>query len=431
MPISAGFAVEKITPELGMPIYRGAPIDAVLDDLYARAIAFEADGRKALVFSCDLLEVELAWSRALLRRIESETGVGGERVILACTHSHSAPAMVVQPDQAEDGPDGVVLKWRAFLEDRLVAAARAACEDLAPVVVKGGRAESRAGVNRRCVGPRRGLLPVRSDPDGEMDPTVTTLLFESPEGKRRAALVHYACHPVIYKTNAVEGKVAASRDFCGVVVDLLEEALACPVIFANGCCGDINPAVGCDDIREPELKQAACFRTGEMIADAALRALEGLTPIVIEGATKFGGATFDPQRAPWPDEAPERYGLDERLRRNLDILIGYWSPRERRDAQGRPCLPTEMRALRFGDLAFVGMPGEIFTRWGLLTKELSPAAWTLTLSNANDYVGYFPTEKAMAEGGSGTRIPMCVLEPEALRSFEESLRAVLASLGPG
>ena len=429
MPLSAGFAVETITPEPGMPIYRDAPMDVVLDDLYARAIAFETDGRRSLVFSCDLLEVELAWSGALSRRIEREAGVGADGVILACTHSHSSPAMVIQPDEEAGGPGETVRKWRALLEDRLVAAAKAACEDLAPVVVKAGRAASRAGVNRRCVSPRRGSLSVSRNPDGEMDPTVTALLFESPEGARRAALVHYACHPVIYKTNAVEGHVAASRDFCGVVVDLLEEALACPVVFANGCCGDINPAIGCDDLRETRLKRDACFRTGEMIADAALRALEKPAPVDTEGKAAVVGEQLRPRRVPWPTEAPDRYALDERLRTNLETLIAHWAPREERDAEGRPCLPTEIRALRFGDLAFVGLPGEIFTHWGLLTKELSPVSWTLALSNANDYVGYFPTAKAMREGGSGTRVPMCVLESEALRAFEEGLRATLGRLG--
>ena len=428
MSLSAGFAARKITPEIGMPIYRGAPCAAVLDDLYARAVALESGGEKALVVSCDLLEVELAWSREVCSRIEAATGVPAGNIIIACTHSHSTPAMVIQPDEDGDGPGETVLKWRALLAEQLVRAASEACEDLAPALVKAGRSVSYAGVNRRCPS-RRGMLHVRSDPDGVMDPDVTALVFEAAGGEPRAAMVHYACHPVIYKCAGMNNVVAASRDFPGVAVDLLEDDLGCAVVFANGCCGDVNPMVGCDDIKEPELKQAAAYKTGEMIADAALNALESPAAVDTDAPLVCRTIRFELARVPWPGEAGCDYRFDERLTRNMDVLIGHWAPRETRDADGRPVLPTEITAVRVGDLAFIGLPGEIFTHWGLKIKGASPAAWTLALSNADDYVGYFPTVKAMREGGSGTRPPMCVLTEDAIATFESALEETIAAIG--
>ena len=53
------------------------------------------------------------------------------------------------------------------------------------------------------------------------------------------------------------------------------------------------------------------------------------------------------------------------------------------------------------DLAFVGMPGEIFVDFQLDLKSRSPINDTFLLGYCNGYLAYFPTIKAAAEGGYG------------------------------
>jgi len=52
-----------------------------------------------------------------------------------------------------------------------------------------------------------------------------------------------------------------------------------------------------------------------------------------------------------------------------------------------------------GDLALVGLPGEIFVELGLAIKERSPFRLPILCELCNDSIGYVPTAKAYTEGG--------------------------------
>ena len=69
--------------------------------------------------------------------------------------------------------------------------------------------------------------------------------------------------------------------------------------------------------------------------------------------------------------------------------------------------------LAIGDLAIVGLPGEIFVEHGLRIKRESPFKYTFIFELANDSVGYVPTLKAFEED---TRLPL-----EASGSYETTI----------
>jgi hypothetical protein len=176
---------------------------------------------------------------------------------------------------------------------------------------------------------------------------------------------------VIYKTAALDVP-AVSRDFPGVTVDLLEEDLGCPVVFANGCSGDINPAVGCDGIREPERKRIAAYKTGE-VAEAALKASESASHISVEAPMICRKSRCAIQRVERPSREEQERTMSPRIINNL-------------------------------------------------------ARWTFPLSNANDYIGYFPTLQAIEEGGMGTRLPMLIIAEDGFHTFQRGLESLVASI---
>jgi hypothetical protein len=53
----------------------------------------------------------------------------------------------------------------------------------------------------------------------------------------------------------------------------------------------------------------------------------------------------------------------------------------------------------FGDVAFVGLPGEPFTEIGRRIKAGSPFAMTIPCCNANGSEGYLPTDDALTNTG--------------------------------
>ena len=66
--------------------------------------------------------------------------------------------------------------------------------------------------------------------------------------------------------------------------------------------------------------------------------------------------------------------------------------------QGQP-RKTWVQAIRIGDVAIVGVPGEFFTVLGEEIKRRSPFRYTYVFELANDYIGYIPDRAGFDRGG--------------------------------
>jgi hypothetical protein len=62
-------------------------------------------------------------------------------------------------------------------------------------------------------------------------------------------------------------------------------------------------------------------------------------------------------------------------------------------------MPLELGGLAIGDMAFIAFPGEMFTEIGQRIKGASPFKQTYIMGLTNGRKGYFPSTKAIAEGG--------------------------------
>ena len=63
---------------------------------------------------------------------------------------------------------------------------------------------------------------------------------------------------------------------------------------------------------------------------------------------------------------------------------------------------TWVQAIRIGDVAIVGVPGEFFTALGQEIKRRSPFRYTYVFELANDYIGYIPDQHGFDRGGYQT-----------------------------
>jgi hypothetical protein len=62
---------------------------------------------------------------------------------------------------------------------------------------------------------------------------------------------------------------------------------------------------------------------------------------------------------------------------------------------------VEVMAVRIGKLALVGLPGELFSEFGMQIKQHSPFKNTLVMGLANDNRKYFPTLESFSQGPAG------------------------------
>jgi len=61
----------------------------------------------------------------------------------------------------------------------------------------------------------------------------------------------------------------------------------------------------------------------------------------------------------------------------------------------------EVMVIRIGDIAFAGLPGEMFNEFGLEIKAKSPCTNTIVTGLTNDRRAYFPTAVSFTQGPEG------------------------------
>jgi len=459
--LKAGAARVEITPPLGTHLAGSGqgehrPAEEILDPLYARAVAFETAGRKACVLTLDVTMVTEEWT-ARLRRAGARFGYAPEAVMVHATQTHSAPPLghfIVDPDFPELPPEWEYLRggetvYYTVAAERAVEAIRRADASLRPATLGVGRAvRDGLAFNRRAVTRKGGIVmpwfyPAEKFPlgpthishlEGPIDPEVGVLCARDDAGRPIAALLHYTCHPVnLFATR----KRAVSADWPGAWADAMRARLGDEVVapVLNGCCGNINPWPAFTPDFHPDHR-----RMGDALAESAGAVLDRMT--FSDVARLEGRVRRVPLRLRRPDPA--------RLAQAEAMLARHPQPKRCDDARDRvdpawmraasvvsvelmrrraETLPYEVQALRIGDVALVGLPGEPFVEGQLAIKLASPAEFTFVAHCTSQYVGYLPTAAALKRGGHEADLTYWAkLAPDSLDRVVESAVNLLDDL---
>lgn len=401
MAVRAGAARLVTTPPLD--VQRGLegrrllpPSEGVHDDLHTRALVLESAGRTLAIVSCDAIGIPSGAFTTRVRRLVGEaTGIAPEGILLAATHAHSTPWTLHLLDAEIDG------HWLETWAHQVASAVALAHRRLAPAQAFFWREDLPLAENRRvpCSDGRvyrnwrrpKPAPPVRQHP---MDPELGLLWVEHRDGRPLAVLSNYAMHPVTVMTVPYY-----SADFPGVATRLVERVYgeSFVALFTNGAAGDVNPPNVRDRWQDAE-------QTGIALGGAILRGC-GLAQLRLhrqgeEAPPREGVALAAVARAIHPPfrEIPAELlpaaGNDAggAARRNPALLAARLARLAEEDE------PLELQALRIGELALVGVPGELFCAIGLRIKERSPVPHTLIAGYANNWLSYFPTPIAFEEG---------------------------------
>lgn len=403
--LEIGKAELVITPPLGVSLagyYYDRRANGIIDDLYARAVVLSDGVTRVAIVVCDLIGIGKQLAQRIHSSIGERSGIPAGQVMVCCTHTHTGPlteawkAAGLFPDEA----------YLDVLARRIADTVVLADQHRQPASawVGHGRVENVA-FNRRYWMKDGSIRtnPEFQDPQivqraGPEDEDLGLLLFRGENDRPLALVSNFAVHP-----DQVNG-CAFSADYEGVEARLLKKVLGedCAILCPNGCCGDLNHW----DFFRPGDQQcqgpAAAARTGSAIAGEALKQLPRLHRV------RAGGLQIrqhevevilrvpTPEEVAWAKEAggkPMRdfdaAGLDVvRANRMLDI-----------HASGISQISTQVMVIALGDVAMVGLPGEIFVELGLEIKRRSPFPHTLLFELCNDNIGYILTSKAYTEGG--------------------------------
>ncbi|MGE5646514.1 MAG: hypothetical protein ACM336_12055 [Acidobacteriota bacterium] len=389
--IRAGFAKSDVTPH--EPVYmvgydlRNAPSDGVHgnDKLYVRCLVFDDGAQKVMFVEGDVMMIRD--HDEFRKRVSAVTGIPAANVLIGDAHNHAAPSPSTQGK----------FNWEREFAAALEATAKKAVANLQPVRIGAGDGRSRIAMNRRRVVPEDsdseitfdenaqsqsfgkfktaepvkihefgGAMRLGPNPGGTIDDAVQLVRIDTEAGRPLAVMIHYACHG----TSLGGRNSKVSGEWMGRMQEYVEKETGAGTMFVQGAAGDINPrVVGGLDGNEDNI--SVTWALGEEIGREVVRVYKTLNPAP-------AGAKI------------ELAARDIRLPRAYRELFNDFKKTE---------VLTPTTAVRIGDLMWVTFPGELFHVIGQRVKAACPASRAFLMGYTNGYIGYFPEQKAFAEGG--------------------------------
>lgn len=364
----------------------------------------ESGGGKAALVALDLVSIPRDIVESARKLIAASTGIPGDHVMISATHSHTGPELGARLKGVDDKTLKIATDYRAGLASQIAESVKQAASDLQPARIRAGIGhEGSIAFIRRyllkdgTVGWNPGKLnPKIVRPIGTIDPDVPVVYFDSPEGKPLAAYVNYACH-----LDTVGG-MQYSGDYPYTLAKILREVKGPDMltIFTIGTAGNINHV----DVstKEPQKGNSEAARIGAVLSGAVLKAFWRMQP-VDPGPLRSRSEIVNIPASPI---AP---GDVEKARQ---IVANYGKPGANafyeqvhafkvldvKQRDGKP-FEAEVQVITLGDqVAWIGLPGEIFVELGKAIKIASPFPYTIVAELANGALGYVPDRKAYAEG---------------------------------
>ena len=404
-----GAAEVVITPPLGAALagyYQNRAATGVHDDLHAKALVFENAGVKAAVISLDLIFIPQSIVAEARKLIEEQLGIPAKFVMISAIHTHTGPVLMTSPSRynLQGRMQKICQEYTASLASKIANAAQQANAALEAATIRSsiGREPSLA-FNRRyfmkdgTVGWNPGKLnPNILRPAGPVDPSVPVLYFQTVNGKPIASYVNYAVHSDTTGGNLI------SADYSYRLGKALKEAKGPDFIsvFTIGCAGNVNHIdIGSST---PQSGTAEAARVGTILAAEVLRTMQHAPLVNVSSIraeseiVKVPLPVFRPEEVTWARKTAATFGTSKPA--PFIDLVRAAKIVEVADRHGVP-FDGEVQVIALGDqVAFAGLPGEIFAETGLALKEDSPFPNTIIAELANGALGYIPNRAAYAEG---------------------------------
>ena len=459
---------------------------AVSDPLFAKALVLKRDKTLAVLITLDAVAIGEIGSikdealKDIRKQLHKDLQVPAESVIVNASHCHG--------------------RVRADTGLLVVQAVKQAFAALEPVVVGVGvGSEEGISENRRLIMKDGRQIDMRRayslPPDeevasvGPIDPEVGVLRLDRLDGRPKAVLYNFACHPIM---GAPGG--ANTAGFSGFASRLLEDALGegSIALFVQGCGGDINPVryktVGVAD-GEPlgnrlggkvlqtwrgiktqpnaelklhhevlKLPRGKDFQQRIKAIDAErdriVRSLRStdinfktFLPLLLQHRLSPEAPSYHVQGY-LHDEKRNRedlkhadavnlrnveaylkniHAMEELTRLNVNQALLRKNLIKNEDAE-HAAIEAELIGLRVGDFRMVTFPGELTVGVGLQLKKAAPHPFSFVAGYTNGYIYYLPTAAQRKNSGYAQEDCDCLVAPEWHEIFQAKALQALTDL---
>ncbi len=399
--LTGACAKVDITPPLGITLIgsKGKPSDAVMDELYARAMVFSDGANTIAIISADLLYAPMEEIAGPVRlSVNQQTGIPMQNVMVCATHTHSGPEVFTRSKVPNEGRLDAAQIDQAYLQvlvRRMADSVSIACRNMQEVRIGAamgglpevlynrrpttpdGRAKTTFTVPPEVAATRKIGMTREGDTKvtftfpaseaslefGPVDPTVFALRMEDASGRLVGSIIGFGCHPVsIYPSLST----TVSADYPAFARRVVEQAEGGISLFVLGLAGNTVPV-------QRGLKP--CERMGKALGGEAVKRLQ------------LAGTTADV--------------MLKAVTREITLPV-------RTEASSGDSITTEIQVLRLGNTYLLGLPGEVLVEVGLAIKKKAGVENLFIVTLANDAIGYVPHRQAYEQGGyepeSGTHL---------------------------
>lgn len=399
-PIPVGAAKADITPDYPVRLSgygsRKTWSEGVEQKLWARALVI-GDQDPVAVVTVDSIAVPGNIAEAAAKLLEKKFGMARAQVVLAGTHSHSAPhpsrsylpTIFSIPLTEEEWQ--VVDRYGEQMLQGIVSAVSAAMEARKPCQLSWAQGMVDFAKNRRKManGKWKGF---GDQSGGAVDHTLPLLAARGADGKVVAMLVNYACHCTTISTVSKSFNHICG-DWAGYASEGMERDQAGAVgLVMIGCGADANPA--------NRGKLSVAKEHGAALADEVKHLLGGeMTALKELPETKFQFVDLPLEDAPSRAEI-EKTAADEKQRSQVRNL----AKRFLTQLDGGEALPSTVslpvQTWRFGDdLDMVFLGGEVVVDYSLRLKQIYGPGRMWVSAYCNDVPCYIPSVRILDEGG--------------------------------
>ena len=408
--LQAGFGREVVMPEgqvnLNGTDSAGRISHGFLDYIKATCIALkDEEGTIVLIFTIDMLGSGAGLTDPMRNQVSKATGVPGSNIMIAATHTHSAPVT----STGYEGGDA----YKRILFAGVEKAAVDAIADLAPAelsygstqatgllfvrhyVHEDGKVTATSGIGREDV-----IVGHPTEADEEMQ----ILRFTRPaEGKKDILMLSWNSHPTFH--GGVKDDMI-SADFPGPTRDYIESQGDYLVAYFTGDAGNQAP----DSSIKAEAHGLDYNEFGKKLGQYCLDALPTLTPATGSGiqlTSQDYPARANKEKLDMLGQANEVmsiYNSEGRDAANAKAdEYGFYQFLEARAiinrSQTADTHPIFMNALAIGDnVSMVFAPYEMFTNHGMAIRAETPYDITFVSSCSNGADGYIPSQEAYEYG---------------------------------
>lgn len=392
----AGVCSRNITPlePAWMAGYanRTQPSQTKLNDIFVKALAIRDDnGNTAVITTADIIGISLEFSNSIRDEISRVHKIPRESIFFNVSHTHYGPDIFPETYLIDTPPEYLpkIKKYREWLYGEYINAISQAIANLAPSELSfSSIMPIPFAVSRRFPDGKGGVI-YRSGPSsyytgGVRDDMVPVLKVSGTDGKMKAIMFGYACHPITLRGEILSG------DYPSFAQEYIEKSYPGTVaLFVQGCGGQLVP-------NARNLPEYAMGH-GKALADAVSKALAG-PQTTLSGPLKCAYKEIKLNFVPTNRTILEEQSKSQNQR--IKIKAGYLLAKLNKDEKIEPSMSFPVQAIGFGkELTIAGIAGETVVEYSAGVKSMFKDRFMWVAGYSNYVFSYLPTKTILKEGG--------------------------------